>query len=202
MAHMFPDKRGVTLIELLVTISISAVLTLLVVQFFSSTLKHSTTVSAHLDAAYYGKKIVANTQQELHRNTQSAAGEYPIVLADDNEMIFFTNLPTFSETVQVRYWLDNTTLYKSITPFSEVTTSYDPANTITTTAIEDCVNIAENTPLFSFYGRQEHVYTSSALQTPAVPTDIGLVTMTLIMQPQGTVTENHFTHTMHVTLNI
>ncbi|MBT6294802.1 MAG: prepilin-type N-terminal cleavage/methylation domain-containing protein, partial [Candidatus Magasanikbacteria bacterium] len=41
MAHMFPDKRGVTLIELLVTISISAVLTLLVVQFFSSTLKHS-----------------------------------------------------------------------------------------------------------------------------------------------------------------
>jgi len=197
---MRKDKRGITLIEILISISISAVVSLLIAQFFFSTIRYSKTISSHLDATYYGKKIVSIIKQELHRNTASATGEYPVHLANNYEIVFFTKLPNFTQTAKVRYWLEDRTLYKSITPFSEETTSYQPEDAVTQTIMTNCANIEADIPLFLFYSREVDIHNTEPLAVPAIQTSIGLVQTTLLLDPENLPEEEYITHTNQVRL--
>lgn len=149
MKNKYCYSKGFTLVEVIVASFIFCVITFGVTVFSSYYFKN------------YSFSFEQNQQQSIAQNGLTRMikdirearigddGSWPIVQADDNQFIFYSDVTNDGKADKVRYFLTGTILQKGIIEPTVVPVTYPSAN-------EKIVNIATNIdtsggPIFKYY---------------------------------------------------
>lgn len=170
MLNLKINNKGFTLLELLVAMGIFSLVILTATWIFISGLRYNTIIWDQLQGQTDGRRAVKEVVDIVRKAEESSIGGYPIVSAEDNELILYANVDTDSYREKVRFWLDDTILKRGITK-----PSGDPLNYSGTEVVVEIahyiVNIAEAVPLFEYYD-ENYIGSEEALITPA---DVGSI---------------------------
>ena len=169
--------RGFSLVELLISIAIITLMTFIVSTFQKDvfTLNYSlqNSLNAQLDARHLIKIMVA----EIRKTTSPSTGAYPIELASSTGVTFYTDVNNNGVIDKVRYFLSNKTIKKGVITPTGSPLTYNPANEVLSTLINDFV-ASSTLPLFQYY-TSNYAGTSSPLTIPVNIPSIRLVKITI-----------------------
>lgn len=172
--------KGFTLLEVLVAMGIFLLFVFGAATLLTYSLKSNKIIWEQLKTQNEGRKVVQDFINELRSAVYSSIGSYPVEKADQQEIIFFSNIDTDTYRERVRYFLSDSTLKKGVIKPSGNPLQYSPSSEIITEIVHDIHNTT--TPLFYYYG-QNYGYTSStALSDPVSVTDVRVVGITLELE--------------------
>ena len=184
MFFNFKDNRGISLMEVLLTIGIFLLLAMGAASIFSFSLKANKIIWEQLSTQNEGRKIIQDFVNELRSANYSSIGAYPLSVANTQEIIFYSNIDTDSYRERVRYFLSGNILKKGIIKPAGSPLTYSTSSESITNVVYDIANTS--TPLFYYYG-QNYGYTSSTPLSPPVNiTDVRLVGITLMLEEDPT----------------
>ncbi len=179
MSHFQKQPRkGFTLIEVVITLGILSFLMAGIYGFFIESYNFQTFVSEQNDAVSTARDGVEQLVYEIREAAPADTGAYTIELADEQELIFFSDVDADVLTERIRYFLDGTNLKKGVIeptydPLAEQTYAYDGTEVITTIgqAVQNGV-----TPIFTYYnGDWPGDIVNNPLSYPADPTEVKLI---------------------------
>ena len=171
------DNKGFTLLELLVAMGIFSLVILAGTQIFIDGLRYNTIIWDQLQGQTDGRRAVKEVVDIVRKAEESSIGGYPIVLAEDTELILYANVDNDSYREKVRFWLNDTVLKRGITKPSGDPLGYDGIENVVEIA-HYIVNNIQGTPLFMYYG-EDFTGSQDALLTPADAGSIRVVKIQL-----------------------
>jgi prepilin-type N-terminal cleavage/methylation domain-containing protein len=179
-----PQKiNGFTLIEVLATVFVSAMIAVGVIALVSSILSNSGKQSTLLYSADQARRVSFQIEQELRNAYTSSIGSYAIDTADAQELIFFTNIDSDSGMERVRYFLQNGVLKRGVVDPSGNPLAYNFGSE----TVRDVQNGVANqsTPLFYYYGSNYDGSSDNFLAQPVDVTDVSYIKMNLMIYNRG-----------------
>ncbi len=115
-----------------------------------------------------------NLVQELRNARQSDGGAYPLELADDQEIIFYSNADQDNQIERIRYFLQGSDLQKGTIDPVGFPVTYPPGNEVVTTIANFVQN--DTDPVFFYYNQDWPAdIINNPLTTPAQLNDVSLV---------------------------
>lgn len=108
-------KQGFTLIEILVVVSIISVSVFIATDFITMGFRAVQFTKEQDMAVQTARRSMAMIVKEIRGANTSEQGDYPLILADDEEIIFFSDIDNDNEFEKIRYYIDGTELKKSVT---------------------------------------------------------------------------------------
>lgn len=173
------NKKGIALIEVLVGISISALITGAIVQLFLFSWRNNAIVWEQLSTQNEGRKVVQDFGNELREASASSIGSYPIESASGTAIVFYSNIDSDSLVERIHYYLSGATLKKGITkPAGSPLAYVSSTETITNVAH----NVANGTStIFSYYDGN-FSGTQSSLSSPVTVAQIRMVKISLRLE--------------------
>jgi prepilin-type N-terminal cleavage/methylation domain-containing protein len=172
-------KKGFTLVELLISIFIISLLTVVINSFARDVFYMSYTLSDSMSAQFDARHIVDSMASELREASQSSLGAYPLVLTGDNSITFYSDLNNDGLEEQVRYFLSSTTLEQGVVVPTGSPLSYNQANEKISTLISSVVS-SSTQPIFQYYP-STYAGTSSPLTQPVNINNVSFVKITVII---------------------
>lgn len=165
-------RTGLTLVETMVIIGISsmvlAALTTMIVSFYRT----NQYVIDRASAVENARRSIATAEVDLREASYGADGSYPIASAATSTVTFFANTDKDSSVEKVRYYLQNTTLYRGTT--QPAGSSYAGQPEIIDLVIDNIRN-GTSTPLFSYYDSS-----GSPLTAPVNVSKIVIITLQVL----------------------
>jgi len=135
--------------------------------------------SIAVDGANYS---VSTISRELRTARQADSGSYPVVLADDNEIIFYSDIDFDDSSERVRYYLVDTILYKDVIEPIGYPATYPSGSAQTKIIVENVRNGA--VPIFLYFNDGWPSDTANnPLPTPASLLDVKLIRISLRINP-------------------
>ena len=190
--------RGFSLVELLVSIGVITLITVTASTFqkdvFTLNYSMQNSLNAQLDARHLIKVMVA----EIRKTTPPPTGAYPIELASSTGVTFYTDVNNNGLIDKVRYFLSNKTIKKGVITPTGSPMTYNPANEVLTTLVNDFV-ASSTLPLFQYYP-SNYAGTSSPLTVPVNIPSIRLVRITIIIDKDPARSPSQIVVTSSVTL--
>lgn len=175
---IFFDQRGSTLIELIVTLGIFALVIGAVGAIFMTSFQSKDIVFEQLNVQNQARKAIQDFTNEFRSATQSSIGAYPIEYADGQQITFYSNIDADSLRERVRYFVQGSNLQKGVIKPTGSPLSYVPANEVVTTIVQSLTNTS--TPIFTYYGQTyDGVSNKTALASPVDLSAIRVVKMSL-----------------------
>ena len=168
------NKKGFTIIELVVVIGIFSLLSLAVAWILITSLRSNTTAWDQLQAENDAGKVLKDIVNEVRRAESSDIGAYALSTTTPYELAFYANIDNDSYKELVRFKLQGTELIKGITKPSGNPLDYNSTTEQFSTIARDVVNIQKNDPLFYYYDKN-YSGTQSALTPPVNITDVRMV---------------------------
>lgn len=157
------DNRGLTLIELLASIGIFALLIGSIVTVYLSSNQAQKAVWNELNAQSEGRRFAKAFTAELRTAATANTGAYALEKVAPQEIIFYSNIDTDTWRERVRYFMSGTTLKKGIIKPAGNPPAY---NTMNETVSEVLHNMANGTaPVFLYYD-ENFTGTEAALPEP------------------------------------
>ncbi|MBN1168624.1 prepilin-type N-terminal cleavage/methylation domain-containing protein [Candidatus Woesebacteria bacterium] len=194
------NQAGFTLIEGLLSIIIIAILGVgvLALQFILSQ-NQEVVFKSYLSIEEANSSISEFTRQ-LRTAHPGENGAYAIESVDENEIVFYTDIDFDDETERVRYFLENTTLYRGVTePTSEPPITYPQENE----KVKRLTSIVRNLtmPVFTYYNGD---WPSDTTNNPlTLPTDIsGIKTVGINLRTNPVANESDKDYVMQSYINI
>lgn len=172
-------KKGFTLAELLISIFIISLLTVVINSFARDVFYMSYTLSDSMSAQFDARHIVDSMASELREASQSSLGAYPLVLTGDNSITFYSDLNNDGLEEQVRYFLSSTTLEQGVVVPTGSPLSYNQANEKISTLISSVVS-SSTQPIFQYYP-STYAGTSNPLTQPVNINNVSFVKITVII---------------------
>ncbi|MCX6781769.1 MAG: prepilin-type N-terminal cleavage/methylation domain-containing protein [Candidatus Magasanikbacteria bacterium] len=172
--------KGFTLIEIIVTISIFLLVVGGFTAIFIFSFRSRAVIMEQLLTQTEGRRIVQDFVNELRSATQSSIGAYAIEKAENNQIIFFSNIDTDSYRERVRYFLDGTNFKRGITKPSGNPMVYNTSTESAVIIAHDVIN-PTTTPIFKYYD-QAYTGSQASLTMPVSITQIRIVAVHLIME--------------------
>ncbi len=166
------SQSGMTLIEMLITTSIVAIIFIVISDFTINSLFTQQYVSEQNDAVVAVRKSLKQLTSEIKETVNADTGAYPLDTVDDQELIFYSDIDNDDYTERVRYYLDGTNLMRAITE-----PEGDPLEYITEQDPRILAEYIQNDtdPLFYYYNED---YPSDSVTNPLEePIDITEVRM-------------------------
>ncbi len=173
-------KSGFTLVEVLVALSMFAMISVAVGWFVIQSLRSTDIIWDQLDSQNDGRAILEQFVDDVRRAEPSSVGGYPIESASSSEFIFFANIDNDIGRERVRIFLDGTNIKKGVVQPSGDPLGYAGEETFVTVATY-AVNTAVGTPLFEYYD-ETYPVTSTPLTVPDDLTDIRIVRMQIELE--------------------
>ncbi len=172
------NNKGFTIIELMVVIAVISLLfftasDLLITVLFGS--KQQFLAMTNVDQAVL---VASKFTNDLRNATNGVDGSYPVYIADDNQIIFFSNVGGVTNPIRVRYYLVDSTLYKGVITPSGSPLAYNLSSEVISTVQTDVVNGI--TPIFTYFDG-DYSGVESALIQPVNVNNIKYIKMTLII---------------------
>jgi len=162
----FRQQSGFTLIEMEVAIVIFSAI---IVTFFSFVIyiyKSQYYNLGQLEVVNTVRRALEKTSEEIRNARQAETGAYAITTANDQSLVFYSDVDNDDQTERIRYFLDNKELRRGVTE-----PPYTGAETITTLAY---YVVNGGNPLFEYYD-EDYTGTEAPLATPASVTEVKLV---------------------------
>ncbi len=165
----FFNQRGSTLIELIVTLGIFALVIGAVSAIFMTSFQSKDIVFEQLNVQSQARKAIQDFTNEFRSTTQSSIGQ---------QIIFYANIDTDSLRERVRYFVQGSNLQKGVIKPTGNPLVYDSTNEVITTVVQSLINTS--TPVFSYYGQDyDGVTNTSPLPSPVDVSAIRVVKMAL-----------------------
>ncbi len=142
-------KTGFTLVETLVALTIFSLALAALLTFFFQGLRFQTFATEQQQQVEYARRSAQTMVKELRDAAPGDDGSYILNRAEDQEIIFFSNIDGDAAIERVRYFLDGTIFKKGVVEPSGIPIVYDPATESITTIAEYVRNGA--TPIFVYY---------------------------------------------------
>lgn len=172
-------KKGVSLAELLISVAILALLTVVVSTFQKDVFSLNSNLQSSLNAQLEARHLIKTMISELRKSVPSASGSYPIELASSTGITFFTDVGNNGSIDRVRYYLYNKTIRKSVITPTGNPPVYNSGNEVTTTLL-NYVIASSTLPLFQYY-TSAYAGTSTPLTIPPNISVIRLIKITAII---------------------
>ncbi len=166
--------RGFTLLELIVAISLFAVITLGIGTVLITSIRSNTAIWDHLEAGRDGRRAIQQVTNDIRRAEESSVGSYSIASASAYELIIYSNIDRVGYRERVRYFLDGTTFKKGIIVPTGNPLTYATSTESIIELAHDVTNSSSGTPVFSYYGAS-YTGTEAAMTYPVVVGDIRII---------------------------
>jgi len=150
----YKNQHGFTLIEILVVVSIISISVFMATDFIAMGFKTARFTEEQDTAVQVARRSMEMIVKEIRGANTSEQGDYPLILTDDEEVIFFSDLDNDNEFEKIRYYVDNTELKKSVT---EPGALYDYSGVPITTISAGYLN-NDSEAVFIFY---DETYTAT-----------------------------------------
>jgi prepilin-type N-terminal cleavage/methylation domain-containing protein len=170
-------NKGFTLLELIISISIFAMIAVVAGALFGYALKTQRLVWDQLEAQSEGRKAISIMVGLLRKTEQSSTGAYNIDTATTSSLIFYANVDVDAYKEKVRFWLSGKTLKRGITKPNGNPLVYNSANE-QVLEIAHNLFVASSTPLFLYYD-ENYAGSGNALSQPVDVTKIRVVRVQL-----------------------
>lgn len=156
------DHRGVSLIEVLVAISIFAILMVGITALYLSSVRTKDIVYEQLLTQSEGRRAVQNFINDVRRATYSSIGAYPVQTAGTSTIIFYSDIDADTYRERIRYFVATGTLKRGVTRVSGTPLTYVTSTEVITEMAHSIVT-PPTTSVFYYYDQN---YTGSATSTP------------------------------------
>jgi len=174
------NKRGVTLVELIVAVFIFSLIYLAVTAFQKNVWTFSMNINDTLLGQQEAKQSLKTMIKEIRIASAGGDGSYAISETGTSSMTFYSDIDGNGSKEKVRYYLATTTLKKQVTKASGNPLTYPVANAITTELAHSVIN-SSTTPIFYYYA-STYAGTTSSLTSPFDVTAVRLVKVTLTIE--------------------
>jgi prepilin-type N-terminal cleavage/methylation domain-containing protein len=148
--YRWSRRRGMTLIELLVTLAILSVVNIAIMTLIQSFYKNNNYLIEETSALASARKGVNDAITALRETTYGDDGSYPIAAAATSTVTLYANINSSSSVERIKYVLLDGTLYKTVTASSGNPPVY-PSNAQSTSTIATNVRNTNATPMFTYY---------------------------------------------------
>src|SRR3989338_1966642 len=168
--------HGFSVIETIILIAILGIMLVVIVSFENDMFSLNVYIRDSLDSQQQSKQFLVTFVDEIRSASSSNTGTYPIAEATDASFMFYSDIDNNGTKERIRYFLDGSTLKKSILSPTGSPLGYDEQNAQTSNIMLFVKN--ESTPVFQYY---DHSYagTEPPLTQPVNIPDIRLITVTV-----------------------
>ena len=173
MIRQIKNNQGITIIEVLITVAVLAIVIVIIYEFIISSSRLQVYVTQQATAIYDAQRSLESIGKEIREAADGDDGSWPIELADDNTLIIYSDIDTDEATERVRYYLAGTEFRKETTEPIGFPIQYTGEQK--TTVLSYHVTNSEN-PIFTYYNQDyptDVIY--NPLETPADVTETMLV---------------------------
>jgi len=143
------SQTGFTLLELTITVGIFIIIVFAWNDFALQSFRSAAFGQEQLEAIRQAQKGVEIMAKELRELSLAESGSYPLVLADDQEIIFYSDIDQDIYSERVRYFLDGTDLKKGVIEPTGNPITYDLNNEIISIISTNVRN--DTLPVFIYY---------------------------------------------------
>ena len=192
------NRRGFTLVELLVVVAIGAIILIALTRFERDIYYLNSVQSSSLLSAGDAQNILNTMVKELRSATPGSDGSYPIVTTGTSTFTFFSDNNGDGVSEKITYTLVGTTLFKSVVAPTGIPLSY-PNATGTVFTLASNVRNARNVNVFDYFD-SNYTGTSSPLAQPITASNVRLVRITLVLNTNPNVPVAPVTYTSQVGL--
>ena len=182
---MTSDVRGISILEVLVAIAIFLMVSTATMEIFMWGFRGRDIVWEQLSTQNEGRKIVQDFVNQLRRAGQSAVGGYAIESADNQQIVFYSNIDMEAWRERLRYFLVGTTLKVGITRATGTPVTYNLGEEVVTEIVHDVANTT--TPLFYYYDENYTGVTNTTMSAPIDTTEVRLVGIKLLLEEKPNV---------------
>jgi len=167
-------QDGVTLVETIVAIGIFVIIVVAWNSIIIQSYRSAEFGQQQQEAIREAQKGIEIMTQELREMSTAENGAYALEKADDNEIIFYSDIDKDIYTERVRYWLDGNNLKKGVVEPSGDPLDYNPSNE-QTKIITNFVNNSTSS-LFTYFN-EDYPYdeVNNPLPAPARLIDTKLI---------------------------
>ncbi len=169
-------NKGFTLIDVVISVAIFTMIISGIIALTSSILVDSSRQAMTLSNSDQSRKLSFQIMQELRNANYGNDGSYPIAGADDQQLIFFSNIDSDVQVERIRYYLSNGKLYRGVVEPTGTPPTYNTANEVSRVVQNDVAN--GSVPIFYYYP-DTYTGTGSALSQPVNYTKVKLITLNL-----------------------
>jgi type II secretory pathway pseudopilin PulG len=169
-------NSGMTLTEILVTISILIVIMGAVSLFQFNVLNYNRSAAVSLTNAYEAQNILKVAAKELRSMEQSSTGTYSILSAATGTLTFYADVDSDGSKEQIHYYLSTTTLYRGILKPSGSPIAYTGSESIKILATG--IRNSSTTPVFEYFDAT-YAGTSTPMTYPLNLTNIRSIKINL-----------------------
>lgn len=177
---MDSGKKGFTLLEVLISISIFTVLLLAINQLFLSLYKQQGVDMAALERIQQAGRVTEVLSRELREANRGENGNFAISIAEDDRLVFFSDLDKDGLAEKIAYFLEGTEMKKTVTEPGD-DRSYAGAET----TLVVCREIQNGSvPIFTYYDRN-YTGSESSMTAPVDVLRVRLVGISLTLNSLG-----------------
>jgi len=190
-------KKGFTLVELLISVGIFAVVMIALSAFQRNIFALTSNLQGDLNFELGAQSMLKSFSAEVRDASQSSLGGYPIEEASTSEFIFYSDENSDGIKERIRYFLSGTDLKQGVVTPSGSPLAYNLSSEKISTVLTDVVNGA--TPIFTYYD-SSYTGTSSPLVQPVDIASIRLVKALVLANPDPNRDSQPFTFTTQVSI--
>lgn len=172
-------KKGITLVELLISVAIISLLTVTATTFQKDVFSLNSNLQSNLNVQLEARHLIKNMVSELRKVTVSGTGSYPIELASSTGITFYSDVNNNGSIEKVRYYLSGKTIKKGVITPTGNPAVYNAGSEVTTTLLNYVV-ASSTLPIFQYY-TSDYAGTSTPLTIPPNISTIRLIKITVII---------------------
>lgn len=161
-------KKGMSLIEAIIAIGIFTIGIAGFSLLFAKTWKQNSLIIEKGTASMAASRGVQKTVDVIRKARQADNGAYPIVSADNNDLVIYSDIDKDGITERVHYYLNSGVLKAGITDPAGVPPVYPSGDQV----VNDVSNYVVNTstPVFAYYDDN-----NNSLATPANVNEVRMI---------------------------
>jgi prepilin-type N-terminal cleavage/methylation domain-containing protein len=190
-------QRGMTLVELLITLAIFVTVMVAVGTFEANTFIYQGNVSSSFTTAQNAQIILKTMLTELRETAPGVNGAYALVSTGSTSISFFSDPDNDGQTEQITYSLTGTTLSRSVIQPSGSPLGYNGGPVIST--LLTTVRNGNTTPVFQYFDTNYNG-TSSPLAQPVTTTAVRLVKVNVTLDTDPNRSPVPITYTVQANL--
>jgi len=179
------NNKGMTMIEVLVAIGLFLLLITGVVELMIWGNHGKDVVFEQLSTQNEGRKVVQDFVNDLRRANASSIGAYPLETANSQEIVFYSNVDTDNWRERIHYFLDGTTLKRSVIKPSGNPLTYDTSTESALDVVHDVANGSD--PIFYYYDQNYQGSDTSSMSYPIDTAAVRMVGIKLLLEEKPNV---------------
>jgi type II secretory pathway pseudopilin PulG len=180
-------RGGLTIIETLITIAITAIVILVLtssILFFYRSNTYTVEQSFAINSARKGIEFMVRDMREA---TYSDEGAYPVISIGDYTFSFYSDVDRDASVERIRYFVEGTNLKKGVTNSSGDPPKYNDIDEIISLVSEAVRNVEQATPVFDYFDK-----TGAQITDFGKVTDVAFVRVNVVVNVNPSRAPNEF----------